>query len=127
MATQDGRLVINQPLIGFDASGAQFVFSSLQGRSDGTSDMFSHKGSIDHAFDWGGAVSGDNVVYVVAPVDSYIVFINDSETDGDESAFGGEGGGPAASLLSEPVACSGQENSILLNLPGHTTMFLSAV
>lgn len=75
--------------------------------------MFSHTGSIDHAFDWGGAVAGDNLVFIVAPVDSYIVFANDSLSDEDPSSLGGSGFGNTVTLRAAE------------SLPGGEPVFLS--
>ncbi len=82
----DGRLVIHQPLIGFDAAGDTLVFSSLQGRFEASApgDMTSHNDNTvpaAHSFDWGGAVANGQPVYVVAPVDGYVVYANDSHAD----------------------------------------------
>src|SRR6056297_337102 len=96
MAIKDGRLIINQPLIGFNDAGGPLTFSSWQGRFDGTEDMYSHGSfrgpTLDHAFDWGGGASGDQNVFIVAPIDSYVVLAHDTEIDGgSETAFGGFG------------------------------------
>ena len=45
--------------------------------------------------------------------------------NGDETIFGGAGSDLPSVLSSEAIACSGQENSVLIDLPGHTAMFLS--
>ena len=43
----------------------------------------------------------------------------------DDTMFGGAGCDLPTTLQSEPTACSGQENSVVIELPGHTTMFLT--
>ena len=44
--------------------------------------------------------------------------------DTDEPAFGGNGGGPTSPIQSDAVPWQGREHSIVLNLPGLTTLWL---
>lgn len=41
----------------------------------------------------------------------------------DDVAFGGAGVAAQRAVTSEPIACSGQANSIVIDLPGHSTVF----